>query len=495
MATTLPSNVYSGGAVTFNTQPLATMYLQFAAQRKAKEDALDNYFRDLNKNVTPAGMRSQDIPGLTKKTNEWQQFYQQNKSAILNPRLDNGKAYSEYMGRYQDQLAHIQQSKDALKTIDELNKTRLNPQTSFILDDPTIIDQIHQHDLPIGDPNRRDINLATLVVPPKPWDIKDREAYAKYRTQGLAVDEIPGKTQFLPGFKTLTPITKQYSDNNLMVIGERGKSLYDTDRGLQAETNRLMKQIESDPAHQQQLNNVYRRIYGKDIETPRELRAAQDILEESKKSIEYKQGEDVFGREKAMEAIRFGHQKELKKSDQAAADSWIDNFWKTRITNAKSGEPTPLFDPNKALGKTFAHEIVGDPVMMKALSRNGVEPNQVFVTSDNKIYPVFYEYKEDYDANGKKIGVSVKKDNEGKPSIDWEVSKPMDLDQAYLAMGYKGETKKQLSGTMGGTYKEPSGKSNSKYTLDGKTYTHKQLNDMGYDDNEIEQAKKAGLIK
>src|SRR5690242_15509022 len=160
MATGLPTNIYSGGAVVLNTQPLATMYQQYAAHRQAKEDALDNYFRDLGKNITPAGMRSQDVPGLTQKTNQWQQFYQQNKSAILNPRLDNGKAYSEYMSRYQDQLAYIQQSKDALKTTDELNKTRLNPQTSFILDDPTIIDQIHQHDLPIGDPNRKEINLA-----------------------------------------------------------------------------------------------------------------------------------------------------------------------------------------------------------------------------------------------------------------------------------------------------------------------------------------------
>lgn len=490
MATTLPSDIYSGGAVVLNTQPLASMYQQFVLQRKAKEDTLDNYFRDLGKNITPAGMRNQDVAGLTQKTNEWQTFYQQNKSAILNPRIDNGKAYSEYMGRYQDQLAHIQQSKDALKATDELNKTRLNPQTSFILDDPTIIDQIKLHDLPIGDQGRKAINISTLAVPPKPWDIKDREAYSKYLTAGLNMDEIAGKMQFLPGFKTLTPITKQYSDDNLKVIGQRAMGAYDSDRSLQFQTNKLMKDVMNDPSKQQQLNSVFRRFYGKDIDSPKELLAAQSIVDENRRSIDYKQGEDVFGREKAMEAIRFGHQKQLKKEDQKAADNWIDNFWNTRIQAAKSAQPTQLFDPNSALGYKLVNEVSPDPVLMKAMSRNGIEPNHVFVTDDNKIIPVFYEYEKLYDTKGKEIGVGIKKDDNKNPMVDWDVSKPMDLDQAYLAMGYKGETKKQLSNTMTNTY--GGGK---KYNFNGKTYSHKQLNDMGYDDNEINESIKAGLIK
>lgn len=455
MATGLPSNIYSGGAVVLNTQPLATMYQQYAAHRQAKEDALDNYFRDLGKNITPGGMRSQDVEGLLKRTNESRQYYIQNKQAILHPELDNGKAYNEYMGRNQDQLAYIDRSKNRLKTTDEVGKIKLDPSKSWVLDDPEFMHQFSNHDLPLDDPNSKELNLMQFSTPPKPWDIKDQEAYLKYRTSGLKKDEIYGQTQFLPGFKTSTPVTSQYSADNLRVIGERGKAMYDMDRSLQFETNKLMKQIERDPARQQQLNSLYKNIYGRDIQSPRDLRAAQDILEESAKSIEYKPGEDTYGREKALEAIRFGHQKELKKADQAAADSWIDNYWQTRISGAKSGQPTPLHDPDNPLTIKMGYEIQPDAVMMKSLARNGIEPDRVYVTDNNKILPIFYHYKEDFDEKGKKIGTSVKTDAEGNPEMDKDLSKSIDLDQAYLSMGYKGETKKQLSGTMTGTYKEP----------------------------------------
>ncbi len=496
MAINYNINPYLAGNVVIDQRPFVQFFQQQMAQRQAKQDALDNYFRDMGKNITPAGMRSQDVRGLTQKTNEWRQFYAQNKNAIVNPRIDNGKAYTEYMGRYQDQLAHIEQSKRALKTTDELNKTRLNPQTSFILDDPTIVDKIKLHDLPIGDQRRQDIDIATLAVPPKPWDIKDREAYSKYLTAGLQYNETPGATQYLPGFKTRTPITKQYSDDNLAVIGNRAASAYDTDRALQFQTNKIVKDVMDNPKLHEQLNSIYRRIYGKDVETPKELLAAQSMLEENRKSIEFKEGEDVFGRQKAMEAIHFGHQKELKKGDQEAADSWIVNFWNNRIGDAKSGQPTPIPDPDNPLTIKMAYEIKPDGVMMKGLARNNQEPDRVYVTADNKIMPVFYKYKEDYDEKtGKKIGVSIKTDAAGNPEIDKDVSKSMDLDQAYLSLGYKGQTKKQLSTTMGGAYSQPAQKTEQKYNLDGKTYSHSQLNKMGYTDDEIEQAKKAGLIK
>lgn len=491
----LPPALYNEGAAIFDSRPYLQFYQQQLARKQAKEDALDNYFRDLGKNVTPTGMRNQDIPNLTAKTNEWRQFYAQNKDRITNPRLDGGKAYSEYMSRYQDQLAHIEQSKRALKTTDELNKTRLNPQTSFILDDPNIVDKIKSHDLPIGDQNRQDIDIATLAVPPKPWDIKDKEAYSKYLTAGLQYDELPGKTQYLGNFKIQTPVSKQYSDENLRVIGSRAASAYDSDRALQFQTNRLMKDVMNNQGLHDQLNSTYKKLYGKDIETPQELLAAQAIQSENRKSTEFKREDDKFGMSKALEAIRFGHQKQLKKSDQDAANNWVVNFMGQRIGAAKSGQPTPIPNPDNPIGVTMAYEISPDAVMMKGLARNNQEPDRVYVTADNKIMPVFYKYQEDHDEKGKKIGVSIKTDASGNPEMDKDLSKPMDLDQAYLSLGYRGETKKKLGETMSGVYDQSAPKQQTKYNLEGKTYSHAQLNAMGYSDAEIEQAKKAGIIK
>jgi hypothetical protein len=452
MAINYNINPYQVGAVVFDNKPYLQFHQQQLAQRRAKEAALDNYFRDLGKNITPAGMRNQDVEGLTKRTNEWRQFYVQNKDAISNPRLDGGKAYTEYMSRYQDQLGYIDKSKNRLKVTDELGKLRLDPNRSFMLDDPTLMDKAHTHDLPLDDPNSKDLNLMEISSPPKPWGIKDKEAYSKYLTSGLQYNETPGKTEYLPNFQTRTPITKQYSDENLRVIGQRAMSAYDTDRALQFQTNKLTRDILNDPELHDQLNKSFKRIYGKDIETPKELLAAQAITEENRKSTEFKMGDDDYGRQKALEAIRFGHQKELKKGEQQAADNWIVNFWNTRINNAKSGQPTPLPDPNNPLTIKMSYEIQPDAVMMKGLSRNNIEPDAVFVTTDNKIMPVFYKYQDDYNENGKKVGTSVKTDANGNPEIDATLSRAMDIDQAYLSLGYRGETKKQLSETMQGAY-------------------------------------------
>lgn len=159
-----------------------------------------------------------------------------------------------------------------------------------------------------------------------------------------------------------------------------------------------------------------------------------------------------FAQDKVMEGIRFGHQKQLKKEEQKIVDNWVGNYWDTRITEAKAGPATAFQDPNNPINIKGAHQIQLDNVAAKALARNGVEPERLYVTLDNKILPIFYQYQEDYDDKGKKTGTSIKKDSNGNPLIDEDFSKPIGLDQAYLAMGYKGQTKKDLGGTMQQTY-------------------------------------------
>src|SRR4051812_34993698 len=109
----LPSNIYSGGAVTFNSQPYAAFYLNELQRKRAKDEALDNYFRDFNKSVNPAGMRTADIEGgWMDKVNGWQSYFQQNRQAIENPKLDKGKAYNQFMAMHNDLLADTQKSKN-----------------------------------------------------------------------------------------------------------------------------------------------------------------------------------------------------------------------------------------------------------------------------------------------------------------------------------------------------------------------------------------------
>jgi hypothetical protein len=474
-------------------------------RQQAKQDALDNYFRDLGKNITSSGMRSQDVPGLLQKNKDWQQYYQQNKSAILNPKLDNGQAYSTYMSLYQDQLGHINQSKEALKTMDEVGKLRINPQTSYVSDDPHFMEQIQKHELPIGDPNRQGINLATMALPDKPIDTKELDAYNKYLTGGISHDKIPGQTENIGNFKTRTPIYSQYSPENQKVIGEHAANAYDTDRRWRNEANKVFKNLMHDPTEYEKYNSKFKSLYGSDIDSPKEAWIAKGILDNNMKATEYKEGEDVYGRSIALDKLRTANDLWLAKekakipsADVEMNNAWLEGYWRNRIQPAKQGQPTKFADPDHPLQMKIGYELKPDKVMLDALAKGGRQPDAVYVTTNNEIQPVFYEYEEIHDDKGKKIGVQVKTDQSGQPVPDKDLSKPMDLEQALISTGYKTLSKgKAFSQTMSNIVNSGESKPQAKqksYSINGKSYTHKQLNDMGYDDKEIQQAINSGII-
>lgn len=187
----------------------------------------------------------------------------------------------------------------------------------------------------------------------------------------------------------------------------------------------------------------------------------------------------------AKELIEF--KKQIDPNDTEMNNLWVERFWDTRIEDAKSGRPVPFRDPNNPLGVQMAYQIKGDPNMMRSLARNGIEPDRVYVTADNKIMPVFFQYETEKDAKGNTIedGKQVVKTNlQGEPLYDTDYSTPMDLDQAYLAMGFKGQTKKDLGKTMGSTYRGKSEQKAKNPLPAGKPRTVKQ-NGFTYTWNEM----------
>ena len=73
MAVNYNINPYQVGAVVFDQKPYLAFYERQKAKEDAKNDALESYFKDLNKNVTSTGMRSQDVPTLLQKNKDWQE--------------------------------------------------------------------------------------------------------------------------------------------------------------------------------------------------------------------------------------------------------------------------------------------------------------------------------------------------------------------------------------------------------------------------------------
>jgi hypothetical protein len=284
-------------------------------------------------------------------------------------------------------------------------------------------------------------------MPPKPWDIKDREAYSKYLTAGLTFDELPGKTENLPGFKTRTPIVKQYSGENLRVIGQRAMGAYDSDRALQFQTNKLVKDAMNDPQLHNQLNTSFKQAYGKDAESPKELLAAQAILNENRKATEYKEGKDDLGMQLFMEKIRHANAKDLAKykkeidpNDTDMNNVWYQAHLDKRIEEAKGGERRHMYRNGKSLG--YYRVIKPDAFTAKAFARDIGEPDKWGVMEGSgDIIPIFYKYDKD-----KKI----EKDSYGNPVINELYSQPMSYDQALINLGYRGATKKQLGKDLQG---------------------------------------------
>jgi len=54
-------NPYGAGNVRLDSTPYTNFFLRQEAQKRAKDEALDRYFMDMEKSVTPAGMRTVDI--------------------------------------------------------------------------------------------------------------------------------------------------------------------------------------------------------------------------------------------------------------------------------------------------------------------------------------------------------------------------------------------------------------------------------------------------
>jgi hypothetical protein len=443
MATNYSPNPWSAGAVVFNQQPWEAFYERQAAKKQAKEDALNNYFKDLGKNITSAGMRSQDVPQLLQKNKEWQDLYSQNKAAILNPKLDNGKSYSDYTRLYQEQQALVNESKDAHKSMDEIGKMKLNPQMSYVFDDPKFMEQIQKHELPIGDPDRQGINLATISLPPQPVTTKDLEGYQKYLTGGIPFDKIPGQIEPLSGFKTKTPIYQQYSPENQMVIGQHAINAYETDPKWRREATKYFDEIQHNPEEYKRANTIHKQLYGNDIDSPKEAWAAKGILDNNMKATEFKEGKDEIGLWNYQEKIRHANAKELidykKKIDPNDTETnniWYKSYLDNAINDAKSsGERRHLFTTG---GKSIAYYnvIKPDPFLMKSFARGGKEPDRFGITESGELLPIFFQY--DKDGN-------VKKDPETKrPLLDNEYTNSMSYEQGLVNLGYRGSTKKQL---------------------------------------------------
>jgi hypothetical protein len=298
MAINNPSNLYTAGAVVFDTRPSTNFAIQLLQQKKAKDEALDQYYQKLPSTINEAGMRDQDREPFMQNIGQLQAYWRDNRDKIKNPRRDGGAAQYNYEKMFRDISTRVNMSKQAAKTDLELGKLRFSENTSYIFDDPEIIDRIGKQSLNVWDPNHQTVDLATITVPPKPMAQKDWDDYWKSLPGNLKMDsQITYKADPADPYSRIPVVTSAYSKDKLAQIGLNAATAYTKNKRLATEFNKAnalanIKDIEDWKDDHEALYNRYnaqfKAVYGSDIKNIPELHAAEAIERFSQPQVEEK---------------------------------------------------------------------------------------------------------------------------------------------------------------------------------------------------------------
>lgn len=425
----LPQGLFTGGAERFDTTPYVNFYAQTKARQQAKDEALDQYYQNIFKQVNPAGARTQDIPQFTAKVDEWQKFYQQNRDRIKNPRLDGGKAQSEFQSRLMDAQNYIQQSKNEAKTYEGIIPILRDPEKRSRLPE-SVIEGLAQHDLPLGDPNRKSFDFSTLNFDPKPFDVTMQKNFLQGVQQGLKMDEaITGIKKDPNSFTQTVTTTSSFGDEAKGAIRNRAAGAYGSDPSFKQFVDTEL----SKPGNYQQLNEVFKKQFGTDIQQPEDLATAWSMgaiqAEQTKQKTEqdWKARQDYLqGQRVSLLNKRLAAEKDGKEDPGGWVSPYIDVL-------KEQGSMGGIFEYKNKAGKVDKeYNIPLDATLAKLLQRGSGkdirEPEYLrYNPQTGKFRPIFVEYDDEGNPKGKGDRVAV----------DETLSAPITEVQLKLLLGGK----------------------------------------------------------
>lgn len=437
----LPSNLYSGGAVSLDESPFVNYYLQTKQRKEAQEDALYKYFGDLNKNLSPAGMHSNDIGPLMEKKNAWQQYAIDHKKEIARPSLDKGKAYQQYMGMYNDMQAHVAESKEKVKGLGTIASVYKDPAKRALLTEKTISD-IQAGELPITDPGYKRIDPTALNYNPKPFGLQEQgqltALLGKYKGNESidSVNPIPGTNQERVKYKTT------FTPDQLNGLKSIGGSLY--------HNNPSFKQLvdqEADPLSNNYtpLNDTFKQHYGRDIQSPEDMATAHVLSihpnktgRESIRNQSINPLDLIAAREKSDLNKFFIKQGYKEGKANELGDAVNKNF--DNLFNSAKEHPRPIYHPNGTTSNSYsipASEEMKKMFSYKDEKGHPVAPEELRFSEDGKtVTPIYYK------------GAATAG---GKVGIDDQTSKPVSSEEFKLRLGKQlfGQ-KANIKAVMGG---------------------------------------------
>ena len=440
----MAANPYAGGDVVFNSTPFTQIYLQDLQRKKARRDALEQYYNNLTTNINTAGVRNPDINDIAQKTNDWRNFYAQNRDKIADPRKDNYKALTEFQQRHQDILNSAAKSKNEAAVDMELGKQLFALKQN---------DTVTQEDLDIADKR----NKFSIFQPEfykedghTPYGLSDFTIGAAMPTQEKIdhfLDSLKGanlptstfsKPEYIKGqlpfqYNERKTETIAYDKNTLNnIVG--GALGYKGDKSFE----RYFQHQYEQPHVKEQLDPLFKATYGYDIgakgdgagDVAKAMALARYANPQTK--ISDKDVSDTYGREMALQkqrqsaaAVAAKSKADAKKGDDSNNAQVIEKYVTDNFDTPSKQRPITV----QRNGTTRTEYLVPNtPELIKVLSNGKLQPDAVHTYKENgkQVYEgVFYK------RNGDKLAL----DKNGRVLIDQKWTTRKSRDGLKLSVG------------------------------------------------------------
>ena len=293
MAVSVPREIYTLGAVQFNTQPLAQLQAQLMAKKAAKEEALNKYYSDLQGKINLAGVRTQDLQGplggITQDVENWKQEWLKNKNEIAK----GGLAQQQHLSKFQDILRKIDQSKNRAKTELELGKMKVEGKYDPDDDDLRVQQNIGYS---IYDPRSykkdgvTEFGIGDLSPSVPAFDAARQNQFFSFVQKGKELGEVADTTrepikEKVGGKETgwvIVPVKKEYSRDQIIRIANDAAELVKSidpnnpTKAADVSARKYYSKVLNNPQGEEfvRLKTAYDKYFGGIMDTPEEVAKA-----------------------------------------------------------------------------------------------------------------------------------------------------------------------------------------------------------------------------
>jgi len=271
MAIQNPSNLYSGGSAVVNSTPFTQYYLQTKAKNLAKREAIDNYYSQLDKTLTPTGVAADDINDFMDKKSAWERDAMQNKNILNNPRDPNyGEAVTRNRFLFNDAQAHIAASQSRVKDAAEM-KGYIKPDHPLTEE---AFQELNKLSIAVSKGYQRP-DIAKIAYEPKPYGYTEQNKDIQEALKGITLGKVASKV--VPDTKTHTNTVTyefQYSPEALNKIASKGADAYQRNPRIK----KMVDETLDNEEHFNVLNPVFKEAYKRDIQSGEDRYTAELLL-------------------------------------------------------------------------------------------------------------------------------------------------------------------------------------------------------------------------